>query len=100
MTAGKELLARVEEPEWERLPAETPPTLIQALRVCLTKDSKLRVHHMADVRLAIAGAFETTKEISSQPTGWRLSWAIAAALAFAAVRRRIETTASAHATRE
>ena len=46
------------EPEWEALPAETPPVLRQALRVCLTKDPKRRVRDIADVRLAIDGAFE------------------------------------------
>ena len=73
------------EPEWERLPGETPAALIQALRLCLKKDPKHRVHHMADARLAIDGEFETTTKVSSQPAGWRPSWAIAATLAFATV---------------
>ena len=73
------------EPEWDRLPVETPAALIQALRLCLKKDPKHRVHHMADARLAIDGEFETTTKVSSQPAGWRPSWAIAAALAFATV---------------
>ncbi|TDI43758.1 MAG: serine/threonine-protein kinase [Acidobacteria bacterium] len=73
------------EPDWRALPAETPATLRQALRVCLTKDSNRRAHCIADVRLAIDGEFETTTEVSSPPTGWRPSWAVAAALALAAV---------------
>jgi len=73
------------EPAWDALPAETPHALVQALRLCLKKDPKHRVHHMADARLAIDGAFETTTDVSYQSAGWRPSWAIAAALVFATV---------------
>ncbi|HXV61387.1 MAG TPA: protein kinase, partial [Vicinamibacteria bacterium] len=48
------------EPAWEDLPRETPPALRQVLRLCLTKDANLRVRDMADVRLAISGAFGTS----------------------------------------
>ncbi len=51
------------EPAWEALPAETPAELRQALRVCLTKDPKRRVRDIADVRLAIDGAFETRADV-------------------------------------
>ena len=73
------------EPEWESLPANTTAALRQVLRLCLTKDPKRRVRDVADVRLAIDGAFETTAEVVSQPASSRPSWAIAAALALAAV---------------
>jgi len=69
------------EPEWERLPPETPAAVRQAMRVCLTKDSKLRVRDVADVRLAIAGAFVTTTEVVRQPASSRASLVIAMALA-------------------
>ena len=72
------------EPEWESLPANTTAALRQVLRLCLTKDPKRRVRDVADVRLAIDGAFETTAEVVSQPASSRPSWAIAAALALAA----------------
>ena len=69
------------EPEWEGLPAETPASLRQALRVCLTKDPKRRARDIADVRLAIDGAFETRAEVLSRPVGWRASMVMAAATA-------------------
>ncbi|HSF19210.1 MAG TPA: protein kinase [Vicinamibacteria bacterium] len=57
-----EILAWVlaKEPAWEDLPQETPPALRQVRRLCLTKDTNLRVRDMADVRLAISGAFGTS----------------------------------------
>ena len=50
------------EPEWEALPANTPDSLRQVLRLCITKDSKQRARDIGDVRLAmkVLGAFETT----------------------------------------
>ena len=48
------------DPAWEVLPADTPPRVRQLLQTCLQKKSKLRVGDMQDVRLAMAGAFETT----------------------------------------
>ena len=47
------------EPEWEALPTGTPPRIRQLIQTCLQKDPKRRVHHVADVRLAMDGAFET-----------------------------------------
>ena len=42
------------------LPAETPPRLRRVLATCLQKDPRQRVRDIADVRLAMEGAFETT----------------------------------------
>ena len=47
------------EPEWDALPAEMRAALQNVLRLCLTKDVKLRVRDIGDVRLAMEGAFET-----------------------------------------
>jgi eukaryotic-like serine/threonine-protein kinase len=47
------------EPLWTALPPETPATLRTVVRRCLEKDPRQRVHDMADVRLALEGAFET-----------------------------------------
>ena len=47
------------EPEWDSLPAETPARIRQLIETCLQKDPKQRVHDVADVRLAMEGAFET-----------------------------------------
>ena len=52
------------DPDWSALPKSLPPVLGTFLRGCLEKNPKQRVHDVADVRLAMEGAFETT---GSQP---------------------------------
>ncbi len=44
------------EPEWQRLPARTPPALRRLLRRCLCKEVRDRVRDFADVRLEIEDA--------------------------------------------
>ena len=51
----------------DELPSETPIRLRQVLTACLQREPKQRVHDMADVRLAMEGAFETTVSTSSEP---------------------------------
>ena len=51
----------------DELPSETPARLRQALTACLQRDPKQRVHDMADVRLAMEGAFETTVSAPAEP---------------------------------
>ena len=51
-----------------RLPPDVPATVRTVLRRCLEKDPKQRVHDIADVRLAMEGAFETTVSTSSGPS--------------------------------
>jgi serine/threonine protein kinase len=41
-----------EEPDWSRLPASTPPGIVEVLRWCLEKDPRRRLRHIADARLA------------------------------------------------
>ena len=55
-------LARVidREPDWTALPADLPPVLGHFLRGCLQKSPRHRIRDIGDVRLAMAGAFETT----------------------------------------
>ena len=55
-----EVLANVikTEPDWTALPTETPAALHLCLQRCLQKDPRQRFHDIADVRLAIEGAFE------------------------------------------
>jgi serine/threonine-protein kinase len=53
------------DPEWDALPADTPPRLRQLMQACLQKNPKQRVHDVADVRLAMEGVFET---VADQPT--------------------------------
>ena len=56
------------EPEWDALPTDTPPRVRQLIQTCLQKDPTQRVHDVADVRLAMEGAFETTASAPSEPT--------------------------------
>ena len=53
-------LARVidRDPDWEELPPHLPPVVVLFLKRCLEKEPKQRVHDVADVRLALAGAFD------------------------------------------
>ena len=56
------------DPEWNALPADTPARLRQLLQACLQKNPKQRVHDVADVRLAMEGAFETLVQQPSTAT--------------------------------
>ena len=47
------------EPEWNLLPRDLSPTLLTFLKRCLQKDPKQRIGDIHDVRLALAGAFDT-----------------------------------------
>ena len=62
-------LARVieREPDWDALPTRLSPVLATYLRRCLAKEPKQRVHDIADVRLAMEGAFETTVSAAAEP---------------------------------
>ena len=57
-----EVLAAVIQsaPDWQALPADTPPHLNTLLNCCLEKEPRQRVQAIGDVRLAMEGAFETT----------------------------------------
>jgi len=73
------------EPEWGALPPDTPASLQLCLRRCLQKDARQRFHDIADVRLAMEGAFEhglADHDLSSRgrPTSARFvyaGWAMA-----------------------
>jgi serine/threonine protein kinase len=71
------------EPDWNRLPAETPENIRRLLRRCLKKDRARRLHHIADAALDL-------EEIEAEPRGghvelrsplrgrWLLVWALVA----------------------
>ena len=50
----------------DALPDGTPATLRRVISACLRRDPKQRVHDVADVRLAMEGAFETTVTTPSE----------------------------------
>ncbi|MEQ1757201.1 MAG: protein kinase [Vicinamibacterales bacterium] len=94
------------EPSLDALPPSMPVRVRQALRVCLRKDLSQRAHDMADVRLALEGAFEVTAPLptaaaTAPPQRGRLAWMafvvamlVAAALAVPALRHLRETPPS------
>jgi serine/threonine-protein kinase len=63
---------------WDRLPSNMPGTVPMVLTRCLEKDPKQRIHDVADVRLALEGAFESspspnvlaTTTAGSMPPTW------------------------------
>ena len=107
-----EVLANVikVEPDWTVLAADVPSALRLCLRRCLQKDLRQRFHDVADVRLAMEGAFEQpTRDHGSPPldrsprprlayTGWVIAVA-AIAGAFAIVTFAPRTPADVPETR-
>ena len=86
-----EVLSRVlqREPAWAALHSEVPLRVQQVLRICLQKDVKQRAHDIADIRLALEGAFETAASQTVAPTtssakGGRLVWMAAFGVALLA----------------
>jgi serine/threonine-protein kinase len=57
------VLAR--EPNLETLPDEVPPRIRDIVAACLQKDSRQRLHDIADVRLAMDGAFGRREKTGS-----------------------------------
>ncbi len=71
MLAGAPAFARVtapdtiaaivnSEPEWKRLPADTPEGIRRLLKRCLQKDAKQRLHDIADARIEL-------EEVAEEP---------------------------------
>ena len=54
-----------DDPDWSALHDEVPPSVRQAIRVCLQKDPKQRVRDISAIRLAMEGAFEAPVSASS-----------------------------------
>jgi Tol biopolymer transport system component len=54
------------EPNWEELDAKVPARIRMVLQRCLHKDPRQRLHDIADVTLAMAGAFETPPAASDR----------------------------------
>ena len=98
-----EVLAEVfkADPNWQRLPADTPESIRRLLRRCLQKERRLRLRDIADARIEVEDAQKDDEadkrnpvEVSSR-RGERVIWGLmlAAAILFAvlsqfAARRR------------
>ena len=82
-TTTTEILAEVlkSEPDWDRLPADTPTAVRRTLRRCLARDVRARFHHIADVRLALEDADETPAAVPAHMSSLRerAAWILAAA---------------------
>src|SRR6202140_3149636 len=80
------------EPDWQALPAATPPHVRSLLRRCLQKDRSLRLRDAGDARIEIQEALSapaTADAATSGPAtkGWRerAAWAVAAVLLFTTI---------------
>jgi eukaryotic-like serine/threonine-protein kinase len=81
------------EPEWDRLPTDTPLALRLLLRRCLQKDPRRRLQHIGDARIEIdqlltdplAGAVSVDAPRRASRAGWIISGVLVAVLALVAV---------------
>jgi len=77
------------EPDWTRLPPETPMSIRLLLRQCLQKPLRHRLHDIADARLAIETAIAepeqrgTTHDTAETPEKWFRYAAVLAVLVLA-----------------
>jgi Tol biopolymer transport system component len=84
-------LVLMSEPDWEKLPADTPAAIHRLLRRCLEKDRRRRLAHIADARLEIEDALRpdptALPAVAGAIHGRRAvrRWAAAGAVAAAAV---------------
>jgi Tol biopolymer transport system component len=79
------------EPEWERLPADTPTAVTRLLRRCLEKDQEQRLRDIGDARLELEEMLANPEGLHAEPaavaesskTGllWKVGVAVLAALA-------------------
>ena len=65
------------EPDWQALPATTPPNIRFVLRRCLEKDMSRRFHHAADLRIEIEEARDIGEATAPVKRPW-LAWSWAA----------------------
>jgi len=58
------------EPEWKSLPADTPGAIRRLLSRCLQKDTRRRLHDIADARIELEEAMATPPELPPAPRRW------------------------------
>jgi len=77
------------EPEWARLPVDTPPNIRRLLRRCLEKDPKRRLADVRDARLELDEAADVAPVAvaPSSRSAWRerAAWTVAALSLVAAI---------------
>src|SRR5579863_3189387 len=86
-----EILAAVvkTEPDWNKLPESTPPSIGLLLRRCLQKDKALRMRDAGDARIEIQEALAAPRDSGATPVPLTsksklLPWAVAPAVAIVA----------------
>ena len=75
------------EPDWNKLPRETPVSLRRALSRSLQKDPGLRFHHIADARIELIdrGSEQPLTAAGSRMTWPRFTYALTAVVAISAI---------------
>ncbi len=74
------------EPEWERLPAETPRAVNRLLRRCLEKDQEKRLRDIGDARLELEELLANPEGLHAEPEAVAVTskssllWKVAAAV--------------------
>ena len=73
------------DPDWSLLPEPLRPAIRTFLRCCLHRDPRHRLHHIADMRLALEGGFDVDAGRDGAPApaarpSWRAGLSIAAAV--------------------
>lgn len=58
------------EPDWSRLPADTPPPLVRLVRRCLEKDPRQRLRDIGDARLELEHLQPEVVSSSSSSAPW------------------------------
>ena len=93
-----EILATVlkSEPNWQALPADTPPSIRRLLRRCLEKDPRKRLSSIADARLELE-EIEPSAPSVAVPVPQRRSGQRAALIAGVVVATTVVTIAAMHA---
>jgi serine/threonine protein kinase len=69
------------EPDWHRLPAETPVSIRRLLRRCLQKDRARRLHSIADARLDLDIEDESRDVRVEARSAFRKQWLLVSVLA-------------------
>ena len=82
-----ELLGAVihKQPDWTKLPRDTPASVRRLLRRCLTKDPRQRMHDVADARIEIESVGDEDDRNPRDRRGWRWYWSAAALVATASM---------------
>ena len=89
-TSASDVLASVlrDEPKWQSLPPDVPPSVRRVLRRCLQKDPQLRLRHAGDIRIELTDEEAVAAPISTTVRAPRSRWvavAVTSVIALAAV---------------